>query len=190
MLDTHPARDPERLPTAARTNERRILVVANQTATSAALIEDLCARADSGPLRVHLVVPALNSRLRHWLSDVDDALSVARRRAEETMAVLASRGLTTSAEVGDSVPLLAIEDALSEFAADEIVICTLPPTQSHWLEQDLVDRARVRFGVQVSHLVVEERVPRPALKISRPRSRSADPSAHGATTARARSLRG
>jgi hypothetical protein len=190
MLDTPPTREPERLATAARAHARRILVVANQTATSAALIEELSARAGRGPLRVHLVVPALNSRLRHWLSDIDDALSVARRRAEETMAVLASRGMTISAEVGDSVPLLAIEDALSEFAADEIVICTLPPTQSHWLEQDLVDRARVRFGVQVSHLVVEERVTPPALRISRSRSRSAGPSAHGATRARARSLRG
>ena len=45
-----------------------------------------------------------------------------------------SHGLAVSVEVGDSVPLLAIEDALAEFDADEIVISTLPPSQSHWLD--------------------------------------------------------
>jgi hypothetical protein len=156
MIDIAPAGDRELLPAAAGRPVRRVLVVASQTATSMALISELCDRAGREPVRFHLVVPALNSRLRHWLSDVDDAVSSARRRVDEAMSALESHGLAGGAEVGDSVPLLAIEDALSQFAADEIVISTLPQGRSHWLEQGLVERARARFGVPVLHVVADE----------------------------------
>jgi hypothetical protein len=157
MADIAPAGARRPLPAPAGRPVRRVLVVANQTATSPALVSELCDRAGGQLVCFHLVVPALNSRLRHWLSDVDDALLAARRRAEEALSVLGSRGLSVSAEVGDSVPLLAIEDALSQFAADEIVISTLPPGSSHWLEEGLVLSARERCGVPVVHVVADER---------------------------------
>jgi hypothetical protein len=158
MPDTRPTGDHESLP-ARRTRARRVLVIANQTATSTALASELIDRAGRAPVCFHLVVPALNGRLQHWLSDVDDAMSAAYRRCEDALAVLASRGLKVTAEVGDSVPLLAIEDVLSQFAADEIVISTLPASRSHWLEQGLVDRARDRFTIPVTHVVADEGTP-------------------------------
>src|ERR1700761_6852999 len=133
MPDTVAVTDPARLHNAAPVPERRVLVVANQTATSSALISELRAQARRGPVHFHLVVPALNSHLRHWLSDTDDAVLAARRRGEVALAILKSHGLLVSIEVGDSVPLLAIGDALSQFPADEIVISTLPAARSHWL---------------------------------------------------------
>jgi len=156
MADIRRAGDRESLPAQTATPARRVLVVAHQTATSVALVSQLRARAGSGQACFHLVVPALNGRLQHWLSDVDGALSAAHRRCEEAVAVFASHGLSVRAEVGDSVPLLAIEDALVQFAADEIVISTLPPSRSHWLEQGLVDRARQRFDVPIVHVVADE----------------------------------
>lgn len=105
---------------------QRVLIVANQTANSPALITELRVRAQRGPVDFHLVVPALNSRLRHWLSDTDDAVFAARRRGEDALAVLQSYGLAMSVEIGDSVPLDAIGDALSKFDADEIVARTQP----------------------------------------------------------------
>lgn len=78
--------------------------------------------------------------------------------------MLAAHGLAGSVEVGDSVPLLAIEDSLARFAADEIVISTLPPNRSHWLEQDLVERVRGRFDIPTWHVIAEEAVlPRPSV---------------------------
>ena len=155
MVDNHPTWG-RGLLAAAGTPVRLILVVANQTATSDSLVADLRARAEVAPVFFHLVVPALNSRLRHWLSDIDDAVAAACRQGDEAREVLESHGLTGSVEVGDSVPLLAIEDALARFAADEIVISTLPPNRSHWLEADLVKRARLRFDVPVSHVIADE----------------------------------
>ncbi|MCL2419391.1 MAG: hypothetical protein FWD04_08865 [Conexibacteraceae bacterium] len=135
---------------------RRVLVVANQTATSAALISELEAYRLRGSVELRLVVPALNGRLGHWLSDTDGAVAAARRRAEQARAILALRGIAVAAEIGDSVPLLAIEDALARFDADEILISTLPPGRSHWLEQDVVELARERFAIPVRHVVAHE----------------------------------
>ena len=48
-----------------------------------------------------------------------------------------------------------MEDALRTFGADEIVISTHPPGRSHWLEQGVVEGARERFDVPVTHVVVD-----------------------------------
>jgi GABA permease len=158
MPDTIPATSPARPRNPRPVSARRVLVVANQTATSWSLINELLAQAKRGQVHFHLVVPALNSHLRHWLSDTDDAVLAARRRGEDALARLKSHGLPITMEVGDSVPLLAIGDALSQFPADEIVISTLPPSRSHWLEHDLVKLARNRFDAPVCHVIASEDV--------------------------------
>jgi GABA permease len=162
VSDTKQANRSARVRTVDRGPAWRVLIVANQTATSPALISDLQIRAQRGPVDLHLVVPALNSHLRHWLSDTDDAVSAAGRRADHAATVLKSHGLPITVEVGDSVPLLAIGDALAQFDADEILISTLPPNRSHWLEHNLVELARDRFDVPVSHVVAGEEVVRAA----------------------------
>jgi GABA permease len=158
MPDRLPAKDHARLREVTPVPARRVLIVANQTATSSALIDELHKQTKHGDVDFHLVVPALNSHLRHWLSDTDDAVSDARRRGEDALAVLKSHGLPISVEIGDSVPLLAIEDALAQSPADEIVISTLPANRSHWLEHNLADLARGRFDVPVRHVIADEDV--------------------------------
>ena len=136
---------------------RRVLIVANQTATSQALISALREISADGPVCLRLVVPALNRRLQHWVSDIDAALSAAHLRADEAEEVLKDHGLTVRVEIGDSVPLVAIDDALARFDADEIVISTLPPSQSHWLEHNLIEDTRDRLAIPVRHVVASER---------------------------------
>ena len=158
MSDTVTANRDTRLHDPSRSHVRRVLVVANQAGTDPALLTALRDRAERGAVSFHLVVPALNTRLRHWLSDTDDAVSVACRRGDDAVAVLASHGLTVSMEIGDSVPLLAIDDAMAQFHAEEIVISTLPPDRSHWLEHDLVALAGRRFSVPVRHVIAADDV--------------------------------
>ena len=139
---------------------KRVLIVANQTATSPALIEELELRIRHGAVRFHLVVPALESHLQHWLSDSDPAAEIAQDRGDEARSAMAAHGIPVSVEIGDSVPIHAIADALSHFPADEILISTLPASRSHWLERDLIEQARECFGVPVSHLTgAEETTP-------------------------------
>lgn len=130
----------------------RILVVANRTCPCPELIDEI-ARRD--PDEVLVVAPALNSRLRHWVSDVDGAVAQARDRLAVALAGLRERGIGARGEVGDADPLLAIDDALAGFAASEILVSTRPPGQSNWLERGLIDKARARFAAPVVHLVPE-----------------------------------
>jgi len=70
--------------TDSRQHPAGILVVANRTCPCPMLLDEVARRASDAPIDVLVVVPALNSRLRHWLSDIDDA--VARARASRRRA--------------------------------------------------------------------------------------------------------
>jgi GABA permease len=50
---------------------------------------------------------------------------------------------------------VAISDALRTFGADEILISTHPPGRSNWLEKGVIERARERFPVPITHVVVD-----------------------------------
>jgi hypothetical protein len=50
---------------------------------------------------------------------------------------------------------MAIEDALRDFPADEIVISTLPPGESRWLEHDVVERTRREVDLPMTHVIVD-----------------------------------
>ncbi len=128
-----------------------ILLVANRTCPCPDVLDAVARLADDG--RVHVVAPALNSRLRHWVSDVDDAIAGAHERLEQAVASLRGHGIDAHGSVGDSNPLTAIADTLVDFDATGIVISTFPDGQSNWLERDLPGRAGERFGRPVVHLV-------------------------------------
>jgi nucleotide-binding universal stress UspA family protein len=93
---------------------------------------------------VFVVAPALNSRLRRWLSDEDGARRLADERAHAAVERLERSGLHAESQVGDADPLQAIADALPVFAADEIVIAG-----DRSVFEVLAARARERFGLPV-----------------------------------------
>ena len=93
--------------------------------------------------------------MKTFTSDVDEARAQAQQRLDASLARLRGEGIEASGEVGDGDPLQAIEDALRTFGADQIVISTHPEGRSHWLEQGLVTKARERFTVPITHVVVD-----------------------------------
>jgi GABA permease len=143
---------------------KKILVVANETVAGRALRGKVVERATAADADVLVVCPALNSPLRHWTSDEDHARELAQERLEASLAALADEGVEAEGEVGDADPLQAMEDALRLFGADEIVISTHPPGRSNWLEKDVIEHARERFDLPITHVVVDlelERAARP-----------------------------
>jgi GABA permease len=134
--------------------ERRILVVANETVAGRELLDELHRRAGENS-EMLVVAPALNTRLRYILADVDRAREQAEERLRRSIDALQSAGIRARGAVGDSNPVQAIEDALFEFPADEIVISTHPPERSNWLEKKTVERAREKFDVPITHVVVD-----------------------------------
>ena len=150
-----PQEAPERqAPAASPEGEHRVLVVANETVGGAELLAALKKCADRGNARFLVVCPALNSPLRHWASDEDAARSAAQDRLDASLATMRDARLRVEGEIGDGDPLQAIEDAIRTFRPDELVVSTHPPGRSHWLERGVVDRARERFELPVTHVVV------------------------------------
>ena len=144
-------------------DERRILVIANETVGGDTLRTCIRKRAEGYREEVLVVAPALNSPLRHWASDEDGARAAAQERVEASVAKLREGGISVRGEVGDSEPLQAIEDALRTFGADEIIISTHPEGRSNWLEKGVVTGARERFAVPITHVVVDLDVEREEL---------------------------
>lgn len=136
-------------------DERRILVIANETVGGGTLREEIRKRSEGYREEVLVVCPALNSPLRHWASDEDEARAAAHERLDRSLARLAAAGIAARGEVGDADPLQAIEDALRTFGADEVIISTHPEGRSHWLERGVVTAARERFAVPITHVAVD-----------------------------------
>ena len=151
----------------SRTNPKRVLVVANETVASDILHVAVRARVhDDAESQVLVVAPALNSRLRYWVSDDDAARRSAELRLEQCLARLAAVGVRAEGLVGDADPVQAIDDALRAFPADSLVIATHLDGSSNWLARDLVGRVSARFGLPITHIVVDDEERRETLASS------------------------
>ena len=109
---------------------RRVLVISTVSHSAAALRDVIGGEIDE--LRV--VVPVVRQSRLQWLANADDG---PREQAEEEAAEL-GRGIAskeTESTAGDSDPLLAVEDALREFDANELVVVTRPNEEASWLEE-------------------------------------------------------
>ena len=119
---------------------RNVLVISSSEWPVAALRAAL--GDDIDELRV--VVPAVHQSRLQWLTNADDD---ARERADDAASSIADAlpSQETEASAGDSDPLLAAEDALREFAADEVVVVTRPDEEATWLtRQRPGDRSSAR----------------------------------------------
>ena len=154
----HARRDEKPIQTRPRPHaegERRILVIANETVGGHTLRSMILEKSLDVREEVLVVTPALNSPLKTWVSDEDGARAAAQERLDDSLAKLADAGVQARGEVGDGDPLQAIEDALRTFCADEIIISTHPEGRSNWLERGVVENARERFAVPITHVVVD-----------------------------------
>jgi hypothetical protein len=133
----------------------RLLVIANETLASRDVRDLVTHRAAGRAAEVLVVAPALSGRLAYWASDDSRARRAAEARLRACLDALAADGIAVEGAVGDADPLLALDDALALFRADEVLIATHPPGASCWLERDVVARARARVAAPVHHVVVE-----------------------------------
>jgi len=113
-------------PAASPAGEYRILVVANETVGG----------------------PELLSEIRHRSED-------RKARLDTSLASMRAAGIDAIGEIGDGDPIQAIEDAVRTFRPDELIISTHPAGRSHWLERGVVEKARERFDLPVTHVVVD-----------------------------------
>jgi hypothetical protein len=133
---------------------KKILALVTEPISGDAL-KSAVGRETAESAEVMVVAPALNSRLKFWTSDSDDAIAHADEVQEEAVERLDEGGIDAAGDTGESDPLLALQDALQTFPADEIVLCTHGSGGRNWQEEGVVEEARSRFGKPVTHLVVD-----------------------------------
>ena len=90
------------------------------------------------------------------LSDSDEAIGRAEAVQEETVERMDEDGIDAAGDTGESDPLLAINDVLQTFPADEIVLFTHPEGEKSFLEDGVVEQAEQRFSQPVRHILIEE----------------------------------
>jgi hypothetical protein len=133
---------------------KKILAVVSEPVSAEAL-RTAIGENDAADAEVLVVAPALSSRKRFLLADPDPGIDRAEQVQQETVERLDEEGVDAAGDTGESDPLLAIQDALQTFPADEIVLFTHPGGDQNWLEEGLVEDAKERFEAPVRHLVVE-----------------------------------
>jgi hypothetical protein len=120
----------------------RVLVVANRTAATPALLDAVRDRAARGPCTFTLLVPNPVRGLDRVMDPEDHERSEGDAVLELALPVLEqAAGAPVEGIVGDAEPLAAIQDAVNVNGYDEIIISTLPSRVSKWLRLDLPHKA-------------------------------------------------
>jgi GABA permease len=164
------ARRPVPQELAPTVEPRRVLVMANETANSAELFDELRRIGADHAASYFVVVPAspveTGVAATHGPLDVMEATQeAAKARLEHTLSTLRSENLDADGALGDYRPLRALANAVDTFRPDQIVISTLPLEESVWHRFEVVDRARAEHSdIPVSHVVA---TPLPAAQFAR-----------------------
>jgi hypothetical protein len=128
----------------------RVLVVANRTAATPALIQAVRERAERGAATFTLLVPSSAHGLHQLVDPEDQDRSEAEATLELAVPLLEeAAGRPVEPMVGVAEPLAAIQDALNLHGFDEVIISTLPSRVSRWLKLDLPHKV-AGLGVPVT----------------------------------------
>jgi hypothetical protein len=120
----------------------RVLVVANKTAATPALLDAVRERASRGPCTFTLLVPNTAHGLHRVVDPEDQDRSEAETTLELALPLLSeAAGRRVEGLIGDPEPLSAIQDAINLHGFDELITSTLPKRVSRWLKLDLPHKA-------------------------------------------------
>jgi len=134
----------------------RVLVVANRTAATPALIEAVRERAARGPAVFTLLVPHFAHGLHKVVDAEDTDVSESEAVLELALPLLRqAAGGEVEGIIGDAEPLAAIQDAVNLRGFDEIILSTLPARVSRWLKLDLPSKV-AGLGLPLTHVEAKE----------------------------------
>lgn len=115
------------------------LVVANQTLPGEPLATTVQERIAAGDCTFHVVVP-LTPVPHGAVWEEGESAEAARGRLAAFLGVVRAQGVEADGEIGDRDPIQAVRDVLRTRTFDEIILSTLPPGASRWLQMDIPSR--------------------------------------------------
>src|SRR5687767_6153956 len=108
-------------------NAPRILVIANRTASTPMMLDEVAERARAGA-SFTLLIPPEHGHHDDWTRET--ALELMERAAGGDVAIL---------DPGDD-PLDSVHRAVSDGQFDELIVCTAPTHLARWVHHDLPHR--------------------------------------------------
>jgi hypothetical protein len=130
-----------------------ILAFLNEVAGGRKLLETIRERVEAGAEAVALAAPQ-NQPMAGQIVDRDEVREAAQSRVEVTQAVLRDFGIEAVGAVMDPDPALALDDAVRAFQPREVLLSCLYDTRFGLTRKDLVEWAKGRFEVPVTHIPV------------------------------------
>ena len=150
-----PAPEPTRVQPRGRPDERRVLVVANETVEGEELLSTISTLALTQKTQFQVGLPRTELAAQDLHVGRGSGAGGRPAAARRDSGAAGSVGIDAHGEVGDGDPLVAVDDAVRTFGPNEIVISTHPPGRSNWLERGVVESVRSRYDVPVTHVVVD-----------------------------------
>jgi hypothetical protein len=134
-----------------------LLVIANETAASATLLDAV--RAEAGDADDHVTVVApVNEPRQGYVVYEDTRRAAAGRRLEKTLLLLRTAGVSAQGFVVETGPVQAVKDALAQLEppVDQIIVSTHGTEASGWLRRSVVeDITNLAAPLPVVHVAVE-----------------------------------
>lgn len=148
------------------------LVVATQTVATPDLVNRLKDRAKDRPHRYTFICPGSESVSREQVC----------RDLASTMAELYRCDIDATGQPSSPDPFAAVQNAVTHYRIDDILISTFAGEQSRWLEEDLVGRVREITEKPVEHVEAGRPAERVAAAVAAGSGDEQDPEAVKADT--------
>lgn len=133
----------------------KLLVLTSEAISAQQLRDAVGEDGDPENAEVLIVAPALQRNpIKFWFSDADEAIARAEEVRRASTERLGQEGVAASGDTGESDPVAAVQDALSTFAADRIVLFIHTGGERRYREDIDVEDLKERFGLPVDQATV------------------------------------